>query len=166
MVFPALTAHVFPSIICTATKGDDIAPFTEFFLACPQGHNTVCLFGFHKVKEAYLGNTETLLWTFTFAILNQVWQLQWKIFTAVDIYWGGGVCGVLLEERRLSVSLHILLNSSFKISLLHTRGKRRKCQDLDFTIFPEHIADSLEPPITDKSGTCRELFTPICVEEF
>lgn len=92
MVFPALTAHVFPSIICTATKGDDIAPFTEFFLACPQGHNTVCLFGFHKVKEAYLGNTETLLWTFTFAILNQVWQLQWKIFTAVDIYWGGGCC--------------------------------------------------------------------------
>lgn len=56
MDFPALTAHIFPSIIRTAMKGDDIAPFTEFFLACPRGHNTVCLFGFHKVKEAYLGN--------------------------------------------------------------------------------------------------------------
>lgn len=43
---------------------------------------------FHNVKEVYLGKTESLLWTFTFGILNQVWQLQWKIFTAVYTYWG------------------------------------------------------------------------------
>lgn len=72
MGFPALTAHVFPSLLCTAREGDDLAPFTEFFLACPQSHYSVCLFGFHKVKEAYLGSRESLLWTFTFVILNQV----------------------------------------------------------------------------------------------
>lgn len=76
------------------------------------------------------------------------------------------ITGGLLEERRLSVSFHILLNSFSKNYLLHTRGKRRKRQDLDFTMFPEHIADPPELRITDKSGTCRELFTLICAEEF
>lgn len=94
---------------------------------------------FHKVKEAYLGKTESLLWTFTFVILNQVWQLQWKIFTALYTYWVGG--GFWKKEGFQS---HILLNSFLKYYLLHTRGKRRKCQDLDCTMIPENTAGSFQ----------------------
>lgn len=161
MGFPALTAHVFPSIICTATKGDDIAPFTEFFLACPQGHNIVCLFGFHKVKEAYLGNTETLLWTFTFAILNQVWQLQWKIFTSVYIYWGRG--GTFGREEAFGVIPHPFQMLLKKLFITH-KGKKKKMSRSRLYNVP--IADPLKPPITREVRHIRELFTPICAEEF
>jgi len=67
-----------------------------------------------------------------------------------------------VEERRHSASFHILLNNFLKRSyLLHTRRKRRKYQDLDFTVFSEHIADPPEPLITDKSGTSSKLLTLI-----
>lgn len=48
---------------------------------------------------------------------------------------------------------HILLNSFLKYYLLHTRGKRRKCQDLDCTMIPENTADPFKPRITDTWGT-------------
>lgn len=65
-------AHILPSFLGTVMKGDNLAPFAVFPVLSTRSHYTVCLFDFYKVKEEHVGSTGRLLWTFTFAILNQV----------------------------------------------------------------------------------------------
>lgn len=158
MGFLAPTAHIFPSIIRAAMKGDDIAPFTEFFLACPQGHDTLCLFGFHKVKELYLGNTESLLWTFTFMIFK-CGRCHEKYLLLLT-YTGGVGFG---KEKDFSLIPHPSQQLLKRLFIPHKR-KKKKMSRSRFYGIPR--AQSWSFAANDhRQGTSRLLFTRISVEE-
>lgn len=52
-----------------------------------------------------------------------------------------------------------------EIIITHKRKKRKKSRSRLYNVS-ECIADSLEPPVTAKSGTPRELLALMCAEEF
>lgn len=72
-------------------------------------------------SKKHIWVTESLLWTFTFTILNQVWQLQWKIFTAVYIYYGGAFG----REKAFSLIPHPSQQLFKKLFITHKRKKKK-----------------------------------------
>lgn len=79
--------------------------------------------------------------------LNQVWQLQWKIFTAVYTYWGGafGRKRAFNPTSLSTASLHIIYYT-------HKRKKKKMSR---FRLYNDSRIQysSFKPWITDKWGT-------------